>query len=145
MASDRILQRWKMFKNNLTKMCSPYEIEIVRVRLISRMKKILVLAAVFLGTAVASRAGGIHIDLPLPPLPSIIIGHPAPRVVYETRRYCPPVVVEPRHCAPPVVVAPPRCAPPRVVYATPRYSHSHRRDVRCRDHDRCHVREHYRY
>jgi len=57
------------------------------------------LAAVLLGTAAASQAGiDIHIGLPLPPLPRVIIGYPAP------------VVVAPRPCGPTVVVAPP-CGP----------------------------------
>ena len=65
------------------------------------------LAAVLLGTAAASQAGiDIHIGIPLPPLPRVIFGYPAP------------VVVVPRHYAPPVVVAPP-CGP---VYG---YSYGH--------------------
>ena len=99
----------------------------VRMRLFTRMKKILFLSAILLGTAVASRAGvGVHIGLPLPPLPplpNIVIGAPAPRVVVrEPRVFYPPVpvVVAPRPvCGPPVVVVPRR----RVVYA-PYWGHS---------------------
>jgi hypothetical protein len=76
-------------------------------RLIERMKKMLMLAAVLVGTAAASQAGiDIHIGLPLPPLPRVIIGYPAP------------VVVAPRPCGPSVVVAP-MCGP---VYG---YRHVH--------------------
>jgi hypothetical protein len=80
------------------------------------MKKYLVLSAILLGTAVASRAGGIdfHIGIPLPPLPQIIIGHPAP-VVVQVPSVCPPPPVV---CAPPVIYRPPVvCAPPPVVCA----------------------------
>jgi|SRR6185295_9603932 hypothetical protein len=75
------------------------------------MKKLALLAAVLLGTAAASQAGiNIHIGIPLPPLPplpGVIFGHPAP------------VVVAPRPCPPPVVVVPP-CGP---VYG---YGYGHR-------------------
>lgn len=76
------------------------------------MKKLALLAAVLLGTAAASQAGvSVHIGIPLPPIPRVIFGHPAP------------VVVAPGHCLPPVVVAPP-CGP---VYGYPHghYTHNH--------------------
>ena len=58
-------------------------------RRIERMKKILMLAAVLVGTAAASQAGiDLRIGIPLPPLPRVIFGYPAP------------VVVAPQHCAP---------------------------------------------
>jgi len=54
------------------------------------MKKLIMLAAVLLGTAAASQAGiDIRIGLPLPPLPRVIFGHPAPVVVVPG--YCAPV------------------------------------------------------
>jgi hypothetical protein len=89
-------------------------------RLLFRMKKLLVLSTVLLGTAVASQAGiDVHIGIPLPPLPHIVIGHPAPPVVVQP----PPVVYAPAPavCAPaPVVVAPPTVyAPPPVIYGPP--------------------------
>lgn len=60
------------------------------------------LAAVLLGTTAASQAGlDIHIGIPLPPLPRIVVQHPAPVIVVPSPRYCPP----------PVVVAPPPCPP----------------------------------
>ena len=99
-----------------------------RVRLFTRMKKLLLLSAVLLGTVAASRAGvDVHIGFPLPPLPHIIIGAPAPPVVVQE-----PVVVAPPVYAPaPVVVAPPVvCAPRPVVVVRPRpvvyaYPHGH--------------------
>jgi hypothetical protein len=82
------------------------------------MKKILLFSAVLLATAASSHAGGIdiRIGLPLPPLPHIVIGHPAPRVVVA-----PPRVVVSRPCPPPLVVAPayPRVVAPSVVYGAP--------------------------
>jgi len=75
------------------------------------------LAAVLFGTAAASQAGiDIHIGIPLPPLPRVIFGYPAP------------VVVAPRYCAPPVVVAPP-CGPVygyRYGHYAQRYGYYHR-------------------
>jgi hypothetical protein len=106
-----------------------------------RMKKILVLSAVLLGTAVASRAGGIdvRIGLPLPPLPRIIIGAPAPHVIVHEPR----VVMRPPVCAPaPVYLPPPVCAPPvfvprrRVVYAAPHGYYRCHRDCRHGHHHR---------
>jgi hypothetical protein len=94
------------------------------------MKKMLVLAAALLGTAAASQAGvDVHIGIPLPPLPHIVIGRPAPPPVV----YAPP----PRMCVPPAVVyAPPPpvvYAAPPVVYARPGYyghGHYHHRHYR---------------
>lgn len=86
------------------------------------MKKYLFLSAVLLGTVATSNAGDIdfHLGIPLPPLPRIIIGHPAPRVIVQ-----PPVCVTVR---PRVVYAPaPHCASPRVVYARPYAYHSRER------------------
>src|SRR2546426_3664376 len=70
------------------------------------MKKILLLSAVLLGAASASQAGvrfNVGIGLPLPPLPGVIIGRPAPVVV------APPVCVAPPvyYAQPPFVVEPP--------------------------------------
>ena len=77
------------------------------------MKKLALLAAVLLGTAAASQAGvSVHIGIPLPPLPRVIFGHPAP------------VVVSPGHCLPPVVVAPPYG--PVYGYPHGHYNHGHR-------------------
>jgi hypothetical protein len=118
-----------MFKLKVLKRWRRIETGDDDLRLFSRMKKLLLLSALILGTAAASQAGvDIRIGLPLPPLPSIIIGHPAPRVVVPAPRVmleppCAPVVVAPPVCAPPVLVAP----PPRVVYV-PRHDH-HRRYV----------------
>jgi len=76
-----------------------------------RMKKLAMLVAVLFGTAAASQAGiDIHIGIPLPPLPRVVFGYPAP------------VVVAPRYCAPPVVVAPP-CGP---VYGYSYWHHAQR-------------------
>lgn len=92
------------------------------VRLILRMKKLLLLSAVLFGTAVASQAGGVHVDvgfrLPLPPLPRIVISHPAPVYVERERYYAP----APRYCEPPVVYVP-RCEPPRYYHS--HHSHHH--------------------
>src|SRR5438045_4153695 len=94
------------------------------------MKKLLLLSAVLLGTVAASQAGiSVRFGLPLPPLPGIVIGRPAPQIVVEQPRvYAPaPVIVQPPVvCAPPAVVyAPPAiCAPPVVVVprvVSPRY------------------------
>src|SRR5436190_23536597 len=93
-----------------------------------RMKKLLVLSAVLLGTAAASQAGGIdiRIGLPLPPLPHVVISAPAPRVIVHEPRVvlrapvCAPAPVYVPVCAPaPVIVVPPR----RVVYAAPYHHH----------------------
>ena len=96
----------------------------------SRMKKYLVLSAVMLGAVASSHAGGLdfHIGIPLPPLPRIVIGQPAPRVIVQAPEVClppPPVVYAPApYCAPPVVyVRPP------VIYGRPyvynSYEHGH--------------------
>jgi len=84
----------------------------MRERLISRMKKLILLSAVLFGTAVASQAG-VYVDigfrLPVPPLPfpgRVVISHPAP------------VYVAPAYCAPPRVVYVP---PPVVCVSAPRY------------------------
>jgi len=64
------------------------------------MKKIFILAAVLLGAVSASQAGvrlNIGFNLPLPPLPGVVVSQPAPAVA------CPaPQVYTPE----PVVVAP---------------------------------------
>src|SRR5215213_1388416 len=113
-----------------------------RLRLSLRMKKLLLLSAVLLGTAVASRADvSLRIGIPLPPLPHIVIGHPAPRYpVVVSRPYPAPVVVAPRYCPPPVVCAP----PPRVVYAPRRvvYVPRHTHCGHFRTYGEC---RHYRY
>ena len=66
------------------------------------MKKLFVLSAILIGAATASQAAGrLHIGLPLPPLPPlprIVIGRPAPvyppAVVYQAPApVCPPAVV----------------------------------------------------
>jgi len=92
------------------------------------MKKLLLFSTVLLGTTVASRAGvDIRIGVPLPPPPSIVIGHPAPAPVV-VRSYPPPVVVaSPRYVAPRVCVAPPVVIsrPTRVVYAPPHHHYGH--------------------
>jgi hypothetical protein len=100
------------------------------------MKKLLILSAVLLGTAAASQGGiDVRIGLPLPPLPRIVIGAPAPHVIVHGPR----VAIRPPICAPgPIYVPPPVCAPApvyvprrRVVYA----SHGHHRCHRdCRHH-----------
>jgi hypothetical protein len=110
-----------MFKLKVLKRWRRIETGDDDLRLFSRMKKLLLLSALILGTAAASQAGiDIRIGLPLPPLPSVVIGHPTPRVVVPAPR----VVIEPP-CAP-VVVAPPVCAPPpRVVYVPRRAHHGH--------------------
>jgi hypothetical protein len=105
-------------------------------RLFERMKKLLLLSTVFLGTALASHAGvDVHIGFgfPLPPLPRIVIGAPAPCVVVSAT---PAVVYAPPVCAPApvVVVSPVVCAPrpvilapyPRVIVAPPYAYYSHR-------------------
>jgi len=54
------------------------------------MKKLLLLSAVLIGTASASQAGvrvSVGIGLPVPPLPNVVIGAPAPVYV------APPAVV----------------------------------------------------
>ena len=40
------------------------------------MKRYIALCAVLLGTVASSQAGGIHLYLPLPPLPRVYIEHP---------------------------------------------------------------------
>jgi hypothetical protein len=103
------------------------------------MKKLLALSAVLLGTAVASRAGGIdvRIGLPLPPLPRIVIGAPAPHVIVHEPR----VVVRPTICAPaPMYVRPPVCPPPVVV---PRRRLAYAPAYYCAPHCR-HHHHHYR-
>lgn len=90
------------------------------------MKKLAMLAVVLLGTTAASQAGiDIHIGIPLPPVPRIILRPPAP---------C--VVPAPRYCAPPVVVAPPYC-PPVYGYGY-RYPHRHGHGYYRPGHDRGH-------
>src|SRR5436309_2634648 len=101
------------------------------------MKKYLFLSAVLLGTAVASQAGGIdvRIGIPLPPLPGIVIGRHAPRVVVEAPEVCVPapvVVTPPAYCPPPVVYASPRFVyPERYAYYSgrPYYSHAQREQI----------------
>src|SRR5688500_13950107 len=99
----------------------------------ARMKKYLVLSAVLLGAVASSHAGGIdfHFRLPLPPLPHVVIGHPAPRVVVRAP-VClppPPVVYVPRpHCPPPVVYH-----RPPVVYGRPYAYSSHHHGHHGRD------------
>ena len=90
-------------------------------RLISRMKKLMLAAAVLMGGMAISQAGiDVRIGLPLP-LPRFIVGHPAP--------YCPPpVVVCPPVCPPRVVVS---CPPP--VYYGHTYRYGHRDDWRGQD------------
>jgi hypothetical protein len=87
------------------------------------MKKYLVLSAVLLGAVASSHAGGIdfRFRLPLPPLPHIVIGQPAPRVVVRAPEVCLP--------PPPVVYVPAPYCPPPVVYHRPpvvygRYAYS---------------------
>lgn len=82
------------------------------------MKKLLLVSAVLLGAISASQAGvrlniGIPLPfLPLPPLPGIVIGRPAPRAYYEA----PPAY----YAAPPVYEAPaPYCYDAPVVIAPP--------------------------
>lgn len=92
----------------------PASTSVNKFRPTSRMKKLAMLAAVLLGTTAASQAGlDIHIGIPLPPLPRIVVRHPAPVVVVPAPRYCPP----------PVVVAPPPCPP--VYHYVQRYPHGH--------------------
>src|SRR5688572_9708643 len=103
-------------------------------RLFLRMKKILLLTTVILGTAAASHAGvSVHIGIPLPPLPHIVIGRASPPVIVHEPPvvYAPPapvVVHPPMYCAPPPVVYLPRprifhAPPPRVVYSPGYYYH----------------------
>ena len=69
------------------------------------MKKILLLSAALLGAASAAQAGvqfNFGIGLPLPPLPGIVIGRPAPVIV-----------------APPLCAAPPVCSVPSPVVVQP--------------------------
>src|ERR1051325_4637301 len=92
------------------------------------MNKIFLLSTVLLATTVASRAAvDLRIGIPLPPLPRVIIGAPAPRVIVREEAACTaPVVVAPAvPCAPPppVICAP----PPRVVYVPSHGYYSHGR------------------
>jgi hypothetical protein len=80
------------------------------------MKKLLLLSVVLLVAVSASQAG-VHLDiglplprLPLPPLPGITIGRPAPRAYYDAPGYYAPPVYEappPVYYDSPVVIAPP--------------------------------------
>lgn len=131
-----------MFKQKVHEKTCRREIPSASLRLFSRMKKYLFLSAVLLGTAVATQAGGIdvRIGIPLPPLPGIVIGRPAPRVI----------VREPEICAPaPVIVAPPAYCPPAVVYAEPYYSRNshywHERRERELRQERREREEHHRW
>jgi hypothetical protein len=82
------------------------------------MKKLLLVPAVLIGIAVASQAqaGGlnIHLNLPLPPLPGLVISHRAPVAVYA-----PPAVISAPApvCEPSVSVSAPVCEPAPVVFA----------------------------
>ena len=90
------------------------EISSRRSRLIFRMKKILLLSAVLLGTSVASQAG-VHLDIGIGFLfPAPVIVQPAPACA------SPPVFVEPHYCEPPQVVY----VPPPVIYVPQRYYYS---------------------
>ena len=106
-----------------------------------RMKKYLVLSAVLLGAVAPSHAGGIdfHIGIPLPPLPHIVFGHPAPRVVVRAPEVClppPPVVYVPApHCPPPVVYHRPPVVYGRL-YAYSSYDRGHDWQDRCGSYDR---------
>jgi hypothetical protein len=96
-------------------------------RLNHRMKKLLLVATVLLGTVAVSRAGiDIHVSLPFPPLPHVVFAPPAPVVV----AHAPPVVYAPAPvCAPaPIVYAPaPICVAPRpVIVRQPVYGYPHR-------------------
>ena len=73
-------------------------------RLISRMKKLLLLGAILMGAATASQAG-VHFGFSVG-VPAVVITHPAPVC------YAPPVVYQ----APPPVYYQ---APPPVYYAQP--------------------------
>jgi hypothetical protein len=79
------------------------------------MKKLLLLSAILLGAVSASQAGGVHFSvgfpLPLPPLPGISIGVPAP--VYAA----PPVYSYGGPVYGPSVAV----APPPVYYGYPGY------------------------
>jgi hypothetical protein len=81
-----------------------------------RMKKMLLLAAILVGAASASQAGGIGFNIgfgfPLPTPPGLVISRPVPVVV------APRVVVTPPVCESRVVVTPPVCEP-RVVVTPP--------------------------
>lgn len=78
------------------------------------MKKLILLSAVLLGTVAASHAGvDVHVGFNLP-FPGIVIGRPAPPVVYQP---APVVVAPPVYCPPPVVMAPPPCVPAPVIVA----------------------------
>jgi hypothetical protein len=78
------------------------------------MKKLLLLSAILVGAATASQAGGIHFgfNLPLPPLPGIVIGAPAPVVAPGYYYQSPGYAYPPAYayggpvCEPPVVVSP---------------------------------------
>jgi hypothetical protein len=90
------------------------------------MKKTLVLAAVLLGAVSASQAGvhfGFGLNLPLPPLPGVVIGQPAP--AYSAPSYSPYYGY---NAAPPVYVAPPSVyvAPPPVYFGWGPYWHARR-------------------
>jgi hypothetical protein len=108
------------------------------------MKKLALFSAILVSAAVASQAqaGGVNLhlgfNLPLPPLPGLVVTHPAPvyapapvvttaapcqpaAPVYESSVTCEqPVVTTAPLCAPapaPFVVAPAPVCPPQVVVA----------------------------
>jgi hypothetical protein len=99
------------------------------------MKKLVLLSAIVIGAATASQAGvNLHIgfNLPLPPLPGVVISHPAPvysgPAVISAPASCEPVapacdqpVLAPAPACDPatVVVAPAPACPPSVVVAAP--------------------------
>lgn len=100
------------------------------------MKKMIALAAVMIGTAVASNAGGIDIRIGLPWAgPRVVVATPPPVVVVPAPAPCPPpVVVAPApvvYCPPPapVVIYRPMPAPVyapvvyRPVYGYPAHVH----------------------
>jgi hypothetical protein len=83
------------------------------------MKKLILAGAILVGGIAASQAGvriNIGVGIPLPPLPHVVITHPAPA--------CPPAVVVAPPVCPPVVVVDP-CPPVR--YGYDRYGHRHGR------------------
>jgi hypothetical protein len=107
------LIRFFLFKQKVGKIESLMKPISKSFRRMWRMKKLLFGTAVLLGAVAVSRAGiDIHIGLPLPPLPRVVIAPPlpvvvapAPAMVYQAPVVYPaPVVPCP---APVVVVAPP--------------------------------------
>jgi hypothetical protein len=72
------------------------------------MKKLLLLSAILLGAVSASHAGvrfNVGVGLPLPPLPGVVIGQPAPPVYAAVPPACYPPPVY--YSEPAVVVGPP--------------------------------------